>query len=81
MKPEIWDQIKNITADEIIKALKKDGWLLRKSQGSRLIFLKESQVVSIHYHPHKNYGHDLLKDLINDIGWTEIDLKRLKLIN
>ncbi len=58
MKPEIWDQIKNITADETIKALEKDGWKLA----------------------HKNYGHDMIKDLFQDIGWDEADLKRLKLI-
>jgi predicted RNA binding protein YcfA (HicA-like mRNA interferase family) len=36
MKPEIWDQIKNVSADEIIRALEKDGWKLRLGRGSRL---------------------------------------------
>jgi len=26
------------------------------------------------------YGHDMIKDLFQDIGWTESDLNRLKLI-
>jgi predicted RNA binding protein YcfA (HicA-like mRNA interferase family) len=80
MKPEIWDQIKNITADEIIKVLEKDGWTLRLNRSSRFTYLKDKKIVSIHYHPHKNYGHDLIKDLFQEIGWTEGDLKRLKLI-
>jgi predicted RNA binding protein YcfA (HicA-like mRNA interferase family) len=80
MKPEIWDQIKNISADEIVKALEKDGWMLNRSRGSRLTYLKDNKIVSIHFHPHKHYGHDMIKDLFQDIGWNEADLKRLKLI-
>jgi hypothetical protein len=33
MKPEIWDQLKNKTADEFISALEKDGWLARGGGG------------------------------------------------
>ena len=80
MKSEIWDQIKNISADEIVKALEKDGWMLRRSRGSRLTYLKDNKIVSIHFHHHKHYGHDMIKDLFQDIGWNEADLKRLKLI-
>jgi hypothetical protein len=29
VKPEIWAQIKNITADKLISALEKDGWKLQ----------------------------------------------------
>ena len=36
--------------------------------------------VTVHYHPGKTYGEKLLKELIKDIGWTEQDLLRLKLI-
>ena len=80
MKPEIWDQIKNITADELIRALEKDYWGLRRGKGSRNIYLKNGKLVSIHYHPHKSYGSNMLEKLFHDIGWTEADLKRLKLI-
>jgi predicted RNA binding protein YcfA (HicA-like mRNA interferase family) len=82
MNPEIWDQLKNITADEIINALQKDGWELRSSGGgsSRRIYIKNKKLVSIHYHPHKEYGRGMLRDLLRDVEWTEQDLKRLKLI-
>ncbi len=80
MKPDIWAQLKNITADELIRALENDGWKPRGGSGSRRIYLKGRKLVSIHYHPNKSYGRDLLRDLLRDIGWSEKDLKRLKLI-
>ena len=80
MKPDIWAQLKNITAGEIIRSLENDGWKLRGGSGSRKIYLKGQKLVSIHYHPQKAYGRDLLRDLLKDIGWSEKDLRRLKLI-
>jgi predicted RNA binding protein YcfA (HicA-like mRNA interferase family) len=81
MKHETWAQLKNITADKLISAMDKDGWQLRTTgSSSRRVFVKGSNLVSIHYHPHKAYGPDMLKNLLQDTGWTEADLKRLKLI-
>lgn len=78
---QVWDQLKNKTADEIITALKKDGAVLDNSRGSAQVFrYPDGRMAAIHYHPHKTYGPDLLKELIKDIGWSESDLKRLKLI-
>lgn len=36
--------------------------------------------VTIHYHTNKDYGPNLLKALLKAIGWTEHDMRRLKLI-
>lgn len=36
--------------------------------------------VGIHYHPQKTYGANMLRALLNDIGWTPADMRRLKLI-
>jgi predicted RNA binding protein YcfA (HicA-like mRNA interferase family) len=77
----IWDQLKSITADRLIKALEKDGWVQDEKQGSDFVFRHpDGRRVSIHYHPHKTYGPKLLKNLLKDIGWTEADLRRLKII-
>jgi predicted RNA binding protein YcfA (HicA-like mRNA interferase family) len=78
----VWSQLKNVTADDLISALEKSKWKLepgcigaiqvyRNAKGDR---------VSIHYHPKKTYGPKLLKGLLDDIGWTEAELKKLKLI-
>lgn len=36
--------------------------------------------VSIHYHPKRTYGPKMLQSLLDDIGWDEPALRRLKLI-
>jgi predicted RNA binding protein YcfA (HicA-like mRNA interferase family) len=81
VKPQSWAQIKNITTDEFISALLKDEWSLRSGTGSSSrVFTKQGKVVSIHYHPHKTFGPSQLRQLLNDAGWAEGDLKRLKMI-
>lgn len=80
MKPEVWAQLRNITAEDLSHALEIDGWAERKRGGSRIIYIKGQRMVSIHYHPHKTYGPKQLRGLLEDIGWSEEDLKRLKLI-
>jgi predicted RNA binding protein YcfA (HicA-like mRNA interferase family) len=81
--PYVWDQLKNLTADEIISALQRDGWEKEASKGAVLGFIKKgppNSRVTIHYHPKKTYGAKLLIGLLEDIGWTEEDMNRLKLI-
>ena len=43
----------------------------RHSDGRRIV---------IHVHPKKTYGPGLLKDLLGDIGWSEKEMRKLKLI-
>jgi predicted RNA binding protein YcfA (HicA-like mRNA interferase family) len=82
--PNVWNQLKNLTADELIRALEKDGWTRDPtSRGAIQVFIKygpSNKRVGIHYHPQKTYGPALLKGLLSDIGWSEEDLRRLKLI-
>jgi len=72
-------QLKNITADEPIRALERDGWQRDESQGAEQVYRHiDGRRVSIHYHPRKTFGPKLLKNLLADIGWDISDLKRLK---
>lgn len=81
-----WDQLKAKTADDLIRALEKDGWVAEDRRGATRGFVKdpgagaERRRVVIHYHPNKTFGAGLLKALIEDTGWSDKDLKRLKLI-
>ena len=81
--PNVWNQLKNLTADTLIRALQQDGWIRDPaSKGAILAYIKSgspNQRITIHYHPKKTYGPSLLKALLTDIGWNENDLKRLKL--
>jgi predicted RNA binding protein YcfA (HicA-like mRNA interferase family) len=80
----VWNQLKNLSADDLIRALEQDGWRRDPaSKGATLGYIKggsPNKRVVIHYHPRKTYGAGLLKALLDDIGWTEDDLKRLKVI-
>jgi predicted RNA binding protein YcfA (HicA-like mRNA interferase family) len=77
----VWSRLKNLTADDLIAALKKDGWKLEPDcKGAIQVYRNaKGDRISIHYHPKKTYGAKLLKALLADIGWSEDDLKRLKL--
>lgn len=57
----IWDQLRNLTAGELAKALIRDSWTLDTKGGSQHIFWKNGRRVSIHIHPHKTYGPGMLK--------------------
>lgn len=81
----VWNQLRNCTADHLIRALKADGWEEDINRGAtrafrRLVDEQTVRRVVIHYHPKKTYGAKLLKGLIEDTGWNSDDLKRLKLI-
>jgi predicted RNA binding protein YcfA (HicA-like mRNA interferase family) len=79
----VWNQLKNITADELIKALEKDDWTLDSSHGSIRVYIKQhsqNRRVSVHWHPKKTFGRKTLTGLLDAISWSEDDLQRLKLI-
>ncbi|MDW8141238.1 MAG: type II toxin-antitoxin system HicA family toxin, partial [Candidatus Bipolaricaulota bacterium] len=74
-------------AHDLISALdkKNSGWKLVYIKGSRYVYYNPNrppakQYVSIHFHPRKSYGPKKLQGLLEDIGWSEEDMRRLKLI-
>lgn len=82
----VWSQIKNLTKEELVSAMLRDGWEKDPaSKDATIAYIKRgtssNQRVVIHYHPGAGCGPGLLKGLIEDIGWTVDDLKRLKLIS
>jgi predicted RNA binding protein YcfA (HicA-like mRNA interferase family) len=80
----VWNQLKSVTADELIAALKRDGYQQDPASADATIaYIKAgspSKRIVIHYHPRKTYGPKLLKALLADIGWSEAEMRRLKLI-
>ena len=78
---QVWDQLKNITASELSRALKKDRWELDEThRGVQVYRHPDGRRITIHFHPQKTYTPNLLKALLDEISWSEKDLKRLKLI-
>lgn len=83
--PNVWSQLRSLTADELISALERDGWTKDPaSRDATISYIKNgspsNKRVVIHYHPRKTYQPKLLKALLADIGWSESDMRRLKLI-
>lgn len=78
----VWNQLKNTSADDLVRALKKDGWVRNDEKRGAIQEYRSpnGERITIHYHPGRTYGPKLLKHLLRDIGWSEADLKRLKLI-
>lgn len=77
----VWDQLKSVTAGELIRALERDGWRYVRTSGSAHIYRHPSgRGIAIHYHPRKTFGPKLLQRLLRETGWMEADLRRLKLI-
>lgn len=87
----VWSQIKNLTKDTIIDALKRDGWKQDPaSRDATITYIKPLEKpdesgsthkrIVIHYHPGQVCGHRLIKGIIEDAGWTTEDLKRLKIV-
>lgn len=80
---DVWNQLKGITKDELITALEKDNYELDATRGAvRAYRNKETgNRITIHYHPNATFKNPgLLKAILDDLGWTEKDMKRLKLI-
>lgn len=78
---QAWAQVKGKTCDELISALLKDGFQQDEKTGPRIVFRhQDGRRVAIDYHPNKTYGPNLLKALLDDIGWSEADMRRLKFI-
>jgi len=79
--PQVWGQIKNLSAKDLIRALENDGWIRDEKQGAIQVYRHpDGRRVTIHFHPGKTYGPGLLKAIFKDIGWKEEDFRRLKLI-
>ena len=76
----IWDQLRNLTPEELICALEKDGAVLDTIKGAMHVYrYPDGRRPTVHYHK-STYGPNLLKAPLQDIGWTEDDLRRLKLV-
>ena len=57
-----------MTAREIIKILKANGWELERVNGSHHIFIKSGyRPVAVPYHGNKNIGH-LAKRIMKEAG-------------
>ena len=74
--------IKNITAGKLVRALKRDGFVVAHRSGARFIFLQpDGRKVPVHYHHSgQTFPPGTLRAMLQQARWTTDDLKCLKLI-
>lgn len=76
-------QLKSLTAREVIRALRKDGFVLERQSGSHKQYrhLSGRQVTVSFHHPSDTFKPKTLRSMIEvQACWNEEDFKRLKLI-
>ncbi|MFC2077434.1 type II toxin-antitoxin system HicA family toxin [Candidatus Bipolaricaulota bacterium] len=80
----IHDQIKNLTKQQFIKALERDGFELDQSGRASAILVyrhEDGRRVTVHWHTRQGFGRDRLKKMLKAVGWTsEEDLRRVRLV-
>jgi len=77
----ILEQLRNLTKDDLCRALERDGWTQDESRGAVRVYLDgNGKRVTVHWHQGKTMGLKLLSGVLDDIGWNVEDLKRLKLV-
>jgi len=81
--PIDYSKLRSLTARKLVRALLKDGFVLRRSKGATRFFRHpDGRRVTIHLHrPGQILKIGTLKEIIeNQARWSEEDLKRLKLL-
>jgi predicted RNA binding protein YcfA (HicA-like mRNA interferase family) len=74
--------LRNLSAREIISALVRDGFSFDRGDGSHQIYYHPDhrRVTVIFHGGSSTFTRKTLKSMIEQAGWTEEDLKRLKLM-
>lgn len=61
-----------MTAQEIIKRLRADGWTLKSISGSHHVFVKPGRgILTIPAHGHKDIKPGLLNAIFKQAGWKK----------
>ncbi|OGF55573.1 MAG: hypothetical protein A2Z21_03310 [Candidatus Fraserbacteria bacterium RBG_16_55_9] len=73
---------RNITARKFVNALLRAGFHFARQKGSHQTYRHPDgrTVTVIFHHSGETFRPGTLKDMITDAGWTEPDLRRLKLL-
>ena len=70
-----------LTPRGVIGFLKKDNWTHQITRGARQVYIKGDRRVTIHVHSKPYDSISLVENILEkQIGWTEDDLIRLKIL-
>jgi predicted RNA binding protein YcfA (HicA-like mRNA interferase family) len=82
ISPQLLQQLRNTPVRDLIAALERDGFTYRRLKGSGRVYRHlDGRRVVVHYH---HSGDTLpigtLRNIFRGTGWTEADLRRLRLL-
>jgi predicted RNA binding protein YcfA (HicA-like mRNA interferase family) len=75
--------LRNVSVREITAALRRDGFVLEREtrSGARIYGHEDGRITVIHYHRGSDtLTRKTLRSVLQATGWSEADLRRLKLI-
>jgi predicted RNA binding protein YcfA (HicA-like mRNA interferase family) len=78
-----YSKLRGLTARKLINALQRDGFIFSRQSGSHQIYYHpDGRRVNVTFHkPSDTFPIKTLKRILEEeAGWTEEDLRRLKLL-
>jgi predicted RNA binding protein YcfA (HicA-like mRNA interferase family) len=78
-----YSKLRGLTARKLISALQRDGFIFSRQSGSHQIYYHpDGRRVNVTFHkPSDTFPIKTLKRILEEeAGWTEKDLRRLKLL-
>lgn len=77
-----YSRLRSLTARELLSALVRDGFHLDRKSGSHYQFRHpdKGRVTLSFHHSRDTFPPKTLRSIIQDAGWREEDLKRLKIL-
>lgn len=82
--PIDYSKLRHVTARELIRALRRDGFVLDRQRGSHQQYIHpdDGRLVTVAFHRSGGtFPVRTLKSMLeHQAGWTEADLRRLKLL-
>jgi predicted RNA binding protein YcfA (HicA-like mRNA interferase family) len=76
-------ELRTIAARELCAALERDGFVLDRQRGSHRVYRNPHdgrRAVIVYRRPGDTFPLKTLQAILEDLGWNESDLKRLKLL-
>ncbi len=73
---DVFDRLKNISKQEFIKALEKDGFTrdMESRQGAILVYWhSDGRRVTVHWHPKTGFSREQLKKMLTAVNWSTRD--------
>ncbi|MDH3600475.1 MAG: type II toxin-antitoxin system HicA family toxin [Candidatus Tectomicrobia bacterium] len=76
-------QLRNTSVQELVRALERDGFEYRRRRGGGRVYRHpDGRRTVIHYHNRSDtLPLGTLRSVLSGAGWTEDDLRRLRLIS